>query len=112
MIYLVIQIILFIILGILWTIDLVETITLVHKKGLKVEANPFAKFLLKHGDINFILFKIIDFILIILIMTFIFKSYNILAQGLLIFFIIIYTITVIHNKKVMKAYHCKLKYID
>lgn len=97
---------LLIFLGILWTIDLVETITLVHKKGVSVEANPFAKFLLKHNNRDFILFKVIDFFFIAAILNFISASHMIMAEIMTILFIILYLFTVIHNRNIMKFYNC------
>jgi len=97
---------LLIFLGILWTVDLVETITLVHKKGLCVEANPFARFLLKHSDMDFIIFKAIDFIFLAFILFFVSKSYMAVSETMLLIFIGIYIFTVVHNKKIMQKYGC------
>ena len=95
-------------LAILWTIDLVETITLVHKKGTCVEANPFAKFLLKHSNKDFIMFKTLDFFFIVAILKFVSVSYMFLAETLLVLFICLYILVVIHNRNVMKFYGCKI----
>ena len=103
----IINIVLIIVLAILWTIDLVETITLVHKKGTCVEANPFAKFLLKHSNRDFIMFKTLDFFFIIAILRFISISYMFLAEILLILFIALYSMVVVHNRNVMKFYGCR-----
>ncbi len=99
-----VNLILVVFLAILWTVDLVETITLVHKKGVFVEANPFAKFLLKHGDMDFALFKAVDFVFIVAILNFISGSYMFLAEMLLLLFISLYFLVVVHNRRVMRFY--------
>ncbi|MBW6451360.1 MAG: hypothetical protein K0B02_01360 [DPANN group archaeon] len=97
MLEIVITFTLFVVLVILWTIDMAETVSFVDREGLDVEQNPVAKFFLKHSDMDFIIFKIGDLIFLILIIYYIRASNIFMADVLLFIFILIYIITVVHN---------------
>lgn len=105
MIELLATITLFIFLAVLWTIDLAETIELVDEVGAAVEENPVARFLLKHGDKDFALFKLVDFILLTAIIWYIYMADARLAQALLFFFVIVYVFTVVHNYVVIYEFN-------
>ena len=90
-------------LSVLWIIDLAQTVCFSRKKGPNVERNPLARFLLKKSKEDFILFKIVDLALLLIIMTLLYANYQILAQGMLLSFIALYFATVIHNHRAQKA---------
>lgn len=90
------------ILIVLWTIDLSETVGFVDKMGVSSERNPFARFLLKHGDYDFVAFKLVDLIFLIFILNYIRSANIFMANALLFVFIMIYTVTVVHNYVVIK----------
>lgn len=85
------------VLGVLWAVDLFQTLTFTRKYGTGTEKNPFARFLLKHGNEDFIWFKIVDFAVIAGVLLFIKTSYTNLAESLLISFNLLYIFTIAHN---------------
>lgn len=93
---------LFVLLVVLWTLDLVETTTLTKRNGSKVEENPLIRFLLKKSRIDFFLFKTVDLIFLSFIIYFIYSSNTFLASVLLMIFVLIYLLTVLHNYIVIK----------
>ena len=84
-------------LGVLWFMDLIQTLTFTRKYGTQAEKNPFARFLLKHKNQDFLWFKVVDFIIITAILLFIKTDYLNLAQSLLISFNVLYAFTIAHN---------------
>ncbi len=95
--------ILAVILGVLWMFDLHQTLTLTKRFGNRLEENPFARFLLKHKRIDFIIFKLIDLLFVLAIMYFVNVQNIVLARGLLSVFVLIYVFTVVHNQRVYKG---------
>ncbi|MCK5473943.1 MAG: hypothetical protein KAI53_00925 [Candidatus Aenigmarchaeota archaeon] len=95
--------ILAVILGILWMYDLYQTLRLTKRFGIRIEENPFARFLLKHKRIDFVIFKLIDLLFVIAIMYFVNVQNIVLARGLLSVFVLIYVFTVVHNQRVYKG---------
>jgi len=92
-----IAIAMFIILAVLWTIDTVETCSLVDKEGLDVEENPVAKFFLKINDRDFVLFKLFDLAMLGGILYYIYGTNMLAAEMLLFAFTLVYAYTVVHN---------------
>ncbi|MCK5373223.1 MAG: hypothetical protein KAJ20_02715 [Candidatus Aenigmarchaeota archaeon] len=92
-----IAIAMFIILAVLWTIDTVETCSLVDKEGLDVEENPVAKFFLKINDRDFVIFKLFDLAMLGGILYYIYGTNILAAETLLFAFTLVYAYTVVHN---------------
>ncbi len=90
-------------LSLLWIIDLIQTVRFSGKKGPGVERNPLARFILKKSKEDFILFKIVDLALLLIIMSLLYAKYQILAHGMLLSFIALYFATIIHNHRAQKA---------
>ncbi len=94
---------LFGVLSLLWIIDLIQTVRFSGKRGPDVERNPLARFLLKKSREDFILFKIVDLALILIIMALLYTNHQLLAIGMLLSFIALYFATIIHNHRAQKA---------
>lgn len=95
---------LFLLLTALWIIDLVQTLRFSRQKGVDAERNPFARFLLKKSRADFVLFKMLDLLLLGIIMALLRTDHGQLAESMLISFIGLYAITVLHNRAVQKRY--------
>lgn len=93
---------LFLILSLLWIFDLAQTLRSSRERGIGVEENPLARFLLKKSRVDFILFKLVDLALLGTIMGLIWTDHEGLAEGMLLSFIALYVVTVIHNHNVQK----------
>ncbi len=92
-----IAIAMFIVLAVLWTIDTVETCSLVDREGLDVEENPIARFFLKIDDKDFVLFKMFDLAMLGGILYYIYGTNMLAAEALLFIFTLVYAYTVVHN---------------
>ena len=90
-------------LSLLWIVDLIQTVRFSGKRGPDVERNPLARFLLKKNREDFILFKMVDLALILIIMALLHANYQLLARGMLLSFIALYFATIIHNHRAQKA---------
>ncbi|MEA2003839.1 MAG: DUF5658 family protein [archaeon] len=99
-----IAILMFVILIVLWTIDTVETCSLVDKEGLDVEKNPVARFFLKLDDRDFILFKLFDLAMLGGILFYIYRTNMLAADILLFIFTLVYAYTVLHNYLTIRKY--------
>lgn len=94
---------LFSVLSALWIYDLVQTLRFSGKMGAQVEKNPLARFLLKTGKKEFILFKILDLALLGIVIGLLRADYESLAEIMLLSFIALYIFTVAHNQSVQKS---------
>ncbi len=90
-------------LSLLWIVDLIQTVRFSGKRGPGVERNPLARFLLKKNREDFILFKMVDLALLLIIMALLHANYQLLARGMLLSFIALYFATIIHNHRAQKA---------
>ncbi len=90
-------------LSLLWIVDLIQTVRFSGKRGPDVERNPLARFLLKKNREDFILFKMVDLALLLIIMALLHANYQLLAKGMLLSFIALYFATIIHNHRAQKA---------
>ena len=89
------------VLAVLWFIDMFQTIALTREYGVKAEGNPFARFLLKHNNADFIAFKIMDLAILGTIVFFINEKHILLANSLLALFVIFYLLTITHNHRII-----------
>lgn len=90
------------VLAVFWTIDLFQTLSFTRTYGTKAEKNPFARFLLKHSNADFVWFKLVDFIVVSASIIFIKTNYTGIAESLLISFNLLYIFTITHNYFVIK----------
>jgi hypothetical protein len=91
-------------LAVLWIIDMVETLKLMSKLGDDVELNPFVKFLIKKNREEFILFKLVDLAVVVMIVLFVYSGEKRLGISLLMSFITLYIFVVVHNFRIYKKY--------
>jgi len=103
MVSIILPVALFVVLTILWTIDMAQTVFLVDHEGTKVEENPVARKLLKRGDNYFIAFKIVDLFVLGLIVQYLVSTSMFLGSMLLVMFIGLYIMTVVHNNSIIKG---------
>ncbi len=101
---------LFILIVVLWIVDAVETLIVVRRLGCGAELNPFARFLLKHNKEDFILFKLIDLVVVLTILYFLCIESEEMAMSLLVSFFAVYLFVVVHNFKVIKTLKNKKDY--
>lgn len=95
---------LFAALAILWVIDLHQTINITRKHGITAEENPIARFLLKHGQRDFVVFKILDLAVLLCVLTLLFEKKEGYATNLTAIFALFYIFTVLHNYKAYRKH--------
>ncbi len=88
---------LFAVLAVLWIIDLYQTLNITRKHGIKAEDNPIARFLLKHSQTDFAVFKMLDLAVLLGVMTLLFEKKEAYATHLTAIFSLFYIFTVLHN---------------
>ncbi len=91
-------------LAVLWLVDMMETLKLTSKLGDDVELNPVARFLIKKNKEGFIMFKLVDLVVVVTIVLFVSAGKEIMGTSLLLSFITVYAFVVVHNYKVYKKY--------
>ncbi len=93
-----------VLLALLWIADMMETLKLTSKLGNDVELNPFVRFLIKQNKKEFVLFKLVDLIVVVLISLFVYAGERRLGLSLLMSFITLYIFVVVHNYRIYKKY--------
>ena len=88
--------------AILWIIDLMETLIVVSRLDYTAELNPVARFMLKKSREDFILFKLVDLVVVLTIVFLLKFESERMATSLLMSFLVIYVGVVVHNFKVIK----------
>ena len=95
--------ILILVLGILWFIDEVLTLIDLKKFGVNREANPIAKYFVKHGKTAFTIFKIFTFVILVGLIKYIESVDAQVAMYMLIGISLLYFAVDFRNYEIMKG---------
>ncbi len=93
---------LMVLLAVLWTIDTVQTVEMTSAMGYATEANPVARFFVRHGEGDFVAFKMFDLVFLSGILYYLWTNATLQALFLLAMFDLVYLATVVHNRVVLE----------